>query len=99
MYKLEIIMPTVFKIGSLIFFFTSYDCSEPMHIHVIDGNKECKFWIKSKGVILADNSGFSKNELLKIKKLIEENLQLIKDTWNEHCKDTRQKEYKKKPNK
>jgi hypothetical protein len=90
-------MPTVLKIGSLIFFFTSYDCSEPIHIHVIDGNKECKYWLKEdKKVILADNSGFSKVELQKIKVIVLENYELIITKWNEHCKDAPTKEYKKK---
>jgi hypothetical protein len=90
-------MPTVLRIGSLIFFFTSYDCVEPMHIHVVDGNKECKFWIKENSlVVLADNCGFKKNDILKLKKIVNENLELIKVTWNEHCKDTKQKDYKKK---
>jgi len=90
-------MPTVLKIGSLIFFFTSYDCIEPMHIHIVDGSKECKFWLQPENVIiLADNSGFGKKELQKIEKIIVENYELIKTTWYEHCKDTKQKKYRKK---
>jgi len=93
-------MPTVFKIGSLIFFFTSYDCIEPMHIHVIDGNKECKFWIKEENeILLADNHGFNRTELRKIKNAVNENYLLIKNTWNDHCKNIKQKEYKTKSDK
>lgn len=90
-------MPTVLKIGSIIFFFTSYDCYEPIHIHVVDGRKECKYWLREEGlVVLADNSGFSKIELLKLRKIVLENFELIKKTWYEHCKNTDTKEYKKK---
>jgi hypothetical protein len=90
-------MPTVFKIGSIIFFFTSYDCTEPMHIHVVDGRKECKFWLREGFlVVLADNYGFTKTELIKIRKIINENFELIKNKWDEHCKDTNSKNYKKK---
>ena len=89
-------MPTVLKIGSLIFFFTSYDCIEPMHIHVIDGRKECKYWLKEGFIVtLADNNGFSKTELIKIRKIVNENFELIKNKWDEHCKDTNKKNYKK----
>jgi hypothetical protein len=90
-------MPTVLKIGSIIFFFTSYDCYEPTHIHVVDGRKECKYWLKNNEIIvLADNSGFSQKELLKIRKIVLENYELINKIWNEHCKDNIRKEYKKK---
>jgi len=89
-------MPTVFKIGSIIFFFTSYDCSEPLHIHIVDGRKECKFWLRENNtVVLADNNGFSRNELFKMKRIVSEKFQLIKESWDEHCKNTTKKSYKK----
>jgi hypothetical protein len=88
-------MPTVLRIGSLIFFFTSYDCSEPIHIHCVDGNKECKYWLSSgTNILLAYKCGFSKMELGKIERIIKENITLLKNAWYEHCKDTKQKEYK-----
>lgn len=90
-------MPTVLKIGSIIFFFTSYDCVEPIHIHIVDGRKECKYWLKEgESILLADNNGFSKTELLKLRRIVIENFQLIKKSWYEHCKDLNKKEYKKK---
>ncbi len=89
-------MPTVLRIGSIIFFFTSYDCYEPTHIHIVDGRKECKYWLKENDtVLLADNNGFSKSELVKLRRIVIENFQLIKKSWNEHCKNTNKKEYKK----
>ncbi|MCX6239416.1 MAG: DUF4160 domain-containing protein [Bacteroidia bacterium] len=89
-------MPTVLKIGSVIFFFTSYDCNEPLHIHIADGSKECKYWLKGNdGIILADNNGFSRNELLKLGRIVIENYQLINKSWDEHCKNSTKKEYKK----
>lgn len=90
-------MPTVLRIGSIILFFTSYDCGEPMHIHIVDGRKECKYWLRhDETVILADNIGFSKAELMKLRHIVIANFQLIKKSWNEHCKNTLKKEYKKK---
>lgn len=90
-------MPTVLKIGSIVLFFTSYDCYEPMHIHIVDGKKECKYWLRAnKTIVLADNHGFKKNELLKLRKIVKENYQLIKQFWDEHCKDTPKKRYNKK---
>ena len=46
-------------------------------------------------VKLAFNHGFSKPELRKIEAAILENFLLIKTTWDEHCKGTPQKQYKK----
>lgn len=90
-------MPTVLKIGSILFFFTSYDCYEPIHIHIVDGRKECKYWLRDGNIVLlADNNGFSKIELVKLRKIVLENFELIKNTWYEHCKNTSGKEYKKK---
>lgn len=90
-------MPTVLRIGSIFFFFTSYDCGEPMHIHVVEGRKECKYWLRiDETVILADNNGFSKAELMKLRRIVVENFQLIKKSWDEHCKSITKKEYKKK---
>ena len=90
-------MPTVLRIGSIIFFFTSYDCFEPCHIHIVDGRKECKYWLKEgEIVLLADNNGFSKVELLKLRRIVIENIQLIKKSWDEHCKNTNKKGYKNK---
>ena len=89
-------MPTVLRIGSIIFFFTSYDCLEPLHIHIVDGSKECKYWLRGEDeIILADNSGFSRNELLKLRRIVIENYQLIKKSWDEHCKNATEKRYKK----
>lgn len=81
-------MPTVLRIGSIILFFTSYDCG---------GRKVCKYWLRdNETVILADNIGFSKAELMKLRHIVIANFQLIKKSWNEHCKNTLKKEYKKK---
>ena len=66
-----------------------------MHIHIVDGRKECKYWLRGNDeIILADNNGFSRNELLKLRRIVLENFQLIKKSWNEHCKNTTKKGYK-----
>jgi len=64
-------MPTIFRYRGYRFFFVSYDCTEPRHVHVTKENKECKFWVRSStNVILADSYGFSQRELNVIKKTI-----------------------------
>ena len=49
-------MPTIFYKFGLRFYFVSFDCSEPCHIHVADKNgKICKYWLRNTEIYLADN--------------------------------------------
>lgn len=77
-------MPTVPGIpGPYRFFFYSFDCNEPKHIHVRREQKVCKFWLEP--VVLSNNNGFAANELNRIRGLIVGNLQRIEEAWDEHC--------------
>ena len=42
--------------GPYRFFFTSFDCNEPPHVHVERENATCKFWLEPVG--LARSHGF-----------------------------------------
>ena len=62
-------MPTVKDIpGPYRFFFYSFDCNEPMHVHVQREKMICKFWIQP--VALVSNHGFSAKELNTMRKII-----------------------------
>ncbi|QWR77090.1 DUF4160 domain-containing protein [Candidatus Magnetomonas plexicatena] len=77
-------MPTIKNIqGQYRFFFYSFDCNEPKHVHVQRENMVCKFWLEP--VIVSRNSGFSPKELNSIQKIIEETHDNIKEAWDEHC--------------
>ena len=77
-------MPTIKNIaGPYRFFFYSFDCNEPRHVHVQRENKVCKFWIEP--IILVKNYGFSPKELNSIRKAIESNIDKILEAWDEHC--------------
>ena len=77
-------MPTVKNIsGPYRFFFYSFDCNEPMHVHVRRDNKTCKFWLEP--VSLSKNKRFSPHELSRIRKTIYDNLEKIIEAWHEHC--------------
>ncbi|MFQ5753856.1 MAG: DUF4160 domain-containing protein [bacterium] len=77
-------MPTIKQISNgLRFFFFSFDCNEPMHVHVSREKMVCKFWIEP--IALAKNHGFSAKELIKIRKIIRSNIDLIKEAWYEYC--------------
>jgi hypothetical protein len=77
-------MPTIRRIqGPYRLFFYSFDCNEPIHIHVQRETMVCKFWIDP--VELARNHGFSPRELNRIRDIIETSLESIRSAWNEHC--------------
>ncbi len=80
-------MPTIFFKFGFRFYFVSYDCREPAHVHVTDGvRKICKYWLRENQVILADSSGFTRKELAKIERTIKESYGTILTTFNEYCK-------------
>jgi hypothetical protein len=77
-------MPTIKNIsGPYRFFFYSFDCNEPKHVHVQRERLTCKFWIDP--IMLAKNNGFSPKELNVILKQIRPNIAKIREGWDEHC--------------
>jgi hypothetical protein len=77
-------VPTVPGIpGPYRFFFYSFECNEPRHIHVRRDQAVCKFWLEP--IVLADNKGFSAKDLNRIRKIILENRESIREAWDEHC--------------
>ncbi|MBI1792508.1 MAG: DUF4160 domain-containing protein [Acidobacteria bacterium] len=77
-------MPRIGNIrGPYRFFFTSFDCNEPPHIHVEREDRTCKFWLEPLG--LARNHGFSARELNVIRRVIEDHRTAIIEVWHEHC--------------
>ena len=77
-------MPTVKNIpGPYRFFFYSFNCHEPKHVHVRHENRVCKFWIEP--ISLFQNYGFTSTELNKIRKMIFSYIDIIKEAWDEHC--------------
>jgi hypothetical protein len=77
-------MPTVKDItGPYRFYFYSFDCHEPAHVHVRRERMVCKFWIEP--IALAQNHAFSARELNEIRTVIQANLERIREAWREHC--------------
>ena len=56
---------------------------ERMHIHVLSGNREAKFWLEPQ-IELAKNSGFAEHELHKLQKIVERNANKFKQQFREH---------------
>ncbi len=75
-------MPTIMRIGPYRFFFYAGDRDEPIHVHVERDDQVVKFWIDP--VRLYKSGGFSRNEIGRIHKMIEENRENIVEAWNEY---------------
>ncbi len=69
--------------GPYRFFFTSFYCNEPPHVHVERERKTCKFWLEPLG--LARNHGFNARELNLIRRTVRTHLSTILEAWHEHC--------------
>ncbi len=77
-------MPRIKDIaGPYRFFFTSFDCAEPPHVHVERENKTCKFWLEP--IALARNHGFTARELNVIRQSIGAKIIRMLEAWHEHC--------------
>jgi hypothetical protein len=77
-------MPTIKDIsGPYRFFFYSFDCNEPEHVHVQRDRRLCKYWLEP--LTLADNNGFSVRELNQIRAEVALNMAEILEAWNDHC--------------
>jgi uncharacterized protein DUF4160 len=77
-------MPTVLRARSFRFFFYSNEGQprEPLHVHVEQGEREAKFWLRPE-VHLAYNDDFSARALRELLTLIEANRGRIEKAWNE----------------
>lgn len=60
-------MPTALIVGAYRFYFWSYDCSEPRHIHIQRERSRAKYWLDP--VYLADNNGFKPQELKELERI------------------------------
>lgn len=75
-------MPTVLRVSSYRFFFYAGDRDEPQHIHVELGDKIAKFWLDP--IRLQSSGGFSRIEISRIHKIINDNHLKLLEAWNEY---------------
>ena len=75
-------MPTVLRSGPYRFFFYAGDRDEPPHIHIERDNDKAKFWLDP--VRLQNSGGFSRTEINRIQKLVEEHREDLLRSWDEY---------------
>jgi hypothetical protein len=74
-------MPTVHRSDPYRFFFYAGDRDEPPHTHVERDANIAKFWVDP--VRLQNSGGFSRTEINRIQKLVEENRIALLERRNE----------------
>lgn len=81
-------MPTIIFINGWRLFFYSNEGNEPVHIHAIKGNMECKYWILKDSVEIQEAFSFNLTTPARkeIKKIIYQNFDSILKAWNVHFK-------------
>ena len=78
-------MPTVLRSGPYRLFFYAGDGDEPPHVHVERDDSEAKFWLTP--VRFSRSHGFSRNEINRIERLVEQNHERLLESWNEYFQD------------
>jgi hypothetical protein len=73
-------MPTVLREGPFRFFFYAGDGGEPPHVHVERDDCEAKFWLDP--VRLERNHGFGRKELNRIRELVEQHQEQLRESWH-----------------
>ncbi|MFM9902974.1 MAG: DUF4160 domain-containing protein [Pyrinomonadaceae bacterium] len=74
-------MPTVLRKSGLSFRIYTDD-HEPMHVHVWHQGAKAVLEIE-KSVTVRENKGMDKNTLRRANSIAQENLELLRDAWNE----------------
>lgn len=77
-------MPVVLRVGPYRFFFYAADRAEPPHVHVKREDMAAKFWLEP--VALARSGYFSRVELARIERLVDEHQADLLRQWHEFHK-------------
>ena len=75
-------MPTILRVGPHRFFFYSNEGHEPVHVHVETAERTAKCWLNP--IEIAYAKGYNSKELNQLSNVVEENLSLFSDKWNEY---------------
>ncbi|MCK7546229.1 DUF4160 domain-containing protein [Marinobacter bryozoorum] len=74
--------PTVFREKGYRFFFFSREESR-MHVHVVSGDGEAKFWLEP-DIELSKNYGYNRQQLKEIELLVEGHRDELVSAWKQH---------------
>ena len=75
-------MPTVLRVGPYRLFFYASDRNEPPHIHIERDDNVAKLWLDP--VRLHGSGGFSRVEIGRIEKIVNDHQRKLLEAWNEY---------------
>ena len=75
-------IPTIFRVGPYRFFFFSREEAR-IHVHIESPDGEAKFWLEPR-VELARSFRFTDRELVKLRRIINDREEEIRDAWDRH---------------
>ena len=75
-------MPTILRIERFRFCFYSSDYPGPPHVHVEQDDNTAKSWLNP--IRLQNSHGFSRRDINKILKIVEENHKFLLRSWDEY---------------
>jgi len=82
-------LPTVLLKKGWRFFFFSNEGNEPIHIHVVKGEKSCKYFLDESNIEI--KMAFQRNmkvrDIREVKEIIFENFNYIIEQWKEFQKE------------
>jgi hypothetical protein len=76
-------MPTLLLENGYRFFFYSNENNEPIHVHVIKADTECKVWLEPV-ISVAYSLGLSTKEIKNVLEIVEKNSDNFKLKWYEY---------------
>lgn len=76
-------MPVVLRVGPYRIAFWSNENNEPPHVHVSRDRATAKLWLNPRAE-LAGQRGFARHELNLIRRIVQENRQLLLEAWNDY---------------
>ena len=81
-------MPTILLIAGWRIFFYANEGNEPIHVHAIKADMECKFWIHPETFEISEALSFNLNPASKkeIRKIIFEHFDYIVSEWHKFFK-------------
>jgi len=74
--------PTVFRESGYRFFFFSRE-EERMHVHVVSGDGEAKFWLEPE-IELSKNYRYNRKQLKEIESLVEAHYNELSSAWKQY---------------
>ena len=75
-------VPTILRAGPYRVYFYSADFNEPAHVHVDRDRDTAKFWLDP--LELAHNRRFSRVDLARIRRIVQQHQLTLLRAWNEY---------------